>query len=29
MKMWKGNGNTTPVLFFLKGLEIFDYKRRG
>ena len=22
MKMWKGNGNTTTLLFSLKGLEI-------
>jgi hypothetical protein len=29
MKMWKGNGNTTLLLFSLKGLEIFHQERRG
>ena len=29
MKMWKGNGNTTTLLFFLKGLEILYQGRRG
>ena len=23
LKMWKGNGNTTTLLFALKGLEIY------
>ena len=26
--MWKGNGNTTPLLFSLKGLEILHQERR-
>jgi hypothetical protein len=29
MKMWKENGNTTTLLFFLKGLEILHQERRG
>ena len=29
MKMWKGNGNTTTLLFSLKGLEIVHQERRG
>ena len=29
MKMWKGNGNTTTLLFSLKRLEIEDHERRG
>ena len=29
MKMWKGTGNTTTLLFDLKGLEIVHQERRG
>ena len=29
MKMWKGNGNTTTLLFSLKGLEILHQERGG
>ena len=29
MKMWKRNGNTTALLFFLKGFEILHQERRG
>jgi hypothetical protein len=29
MKMWKGIGNTTILLFSLKGLEILHQERRG
>jgi len=29
MKTWKGIGNTTTLLFSLKGLEILHHKRRG
>jgi hypothetical protein len=29
MKTWKGNGNTTTLLFFLKGLEILQQERKG
>jgi hypothetical protein len=29
MKMWKGNRNTSILLFFLKGLEIVYQERRG
>jgi hypothetical protein len=29
IKMWKGNGNTTTLLFSLKGLEILHQERRG
>ena len=29
MKMWKGNGNTTTLLFSLKRLEIVHQERRG
>ena len=29
MKMWKGNGDTTTLLFSLKGLEILHKERRG
>ena len=29
MKMWKGKGNTTTLLFSLKGLEIIYQERRG
>ena len=29
MKMWKGNGNTTTLIFSLKGLEILHQERRG
>ena len=29
MKMWKGNGNTTTLLFSLKRLEILHKERRG
>ena len=29
MNMWNGNGNTTTLLFSLKGLEIFHQQRRG
>ena len=29
MKMWKGNENTTTLLFSLKGLEILHQERRG
>jgi hypothetical protein len=28
MKMWKGNGNTTTLLFSQKGLEILHEERR-
>ena len=28
MKMWKGNGNTTTLLFSLKGLEILHQEGR-
>jgi len=27
MKMWKGNGNTTVILFSLKGLEILHQEK--
>ena len=26
MKMWKGNGNTTTLLFFLKRLKLYIKK---
>ena len=29
MKMWKGNRNTTTLLFSLKGLKILHQERRG
>ena len=29
MKMWKGNGNITTLLFSLKGHEILYQERRG
>jgi hypothetical protein len=29
MKMWKGKGDTTTLLFSLKGLEILYQERRG
>ena len=29
MKIWKGNGNTTTLLFSLKGLGILHQERRG
>ena len=29
MKMWEGSGNTTTLLFSLKGLEILHQERRG
>ena len=29
MKMWKGNGNTTTLLFSLKRLDILYQERRG
>jgi hypothetical protein len=29
MKIWKGNGNTTTLLFSLKRLEIVHQGRRG
>ena len=29
MKLWKGNGNTTTLLFSLKGHEIVHQERRG
>jgi hypothetical protein len=29
MKMWKGNGNTTALLFSLNGFEILRKDRRG
>jgi hypothetical protein len=29
MNMWKGNGNTTKLLFSLKGLDILHLVRRG
>ena len=29
MKRWKGNLNTTTLLFSLKGLEILNEERRG
>ena len=29
MKMWKGNGKTTIILFSLKGLEILHQEREG
>ena len=29
MKMWRENGNTTTLLFSLKGLEILHQERRG
>jgi hypothetical protein len=29
MKTWKGNGNTTTLLFSLKGLDILHQERRG
>ena len=29
MKMWKGNGNTTTLLFFLKRLKIVHQEGRG
>ena len=29
MKMWKGNGNTTTLLFSTKGLKILHQERRG
>ena len=28
MKMWKGNGNTITLLFFLKGLKIKFYIKK-
>ena len=28
MKIWKGNGNTAILLFYLKGLEILHQERR-
>ena len=28
MKIWKGNGNTTTILFSLKGLEILHQEKR-
>jgi hypothetical protein len=28
MKMWKGNRNTTTLLFSLKGLEILHQERK-
>jgi hypothetical protein len=28
MKMWKGNGNTTKLLFSLKGLEILHQEKK-
>jgi hypothetical protein len=29
MKIWKGNGNTTTLLFSLKGIEILHQEIRG
>jgi hypothetical protein len=29
MKMWKGNGNATTLLFSLERLEILHQERRG
>jgi len=29
VKMWKGNRNTTTLMFSLKGLEISHEERRG
>jgi hypothetical protein len=29
MKIWKGNGNNTSLLFSLKGLDILHQERRG
>ena len=29
MELWKGNGNTTTLLFSLKGLEILHQSIRG
>ena len=29
MRVWKGIGNTTTLLFSLKGLEILHQERRG
>ena len=29
MNMWKGNDNTTKLLFSPKGLELLQQKRRG
>jgi hypothetical protein len=29
MKMWKGNGNNTTLLFSMKGLNILHQERRG
>ena len=29
MEMWEGIGNTTTLLFSLKGLEILHQERRG
>ena len=29
MKLWKGNGDTSALLFYLKGLEIVHQERRG
>jgi hypothetical protein len=29
INMWKGNGNTTTLLFSLKGLEILHQEKRG
>ena len=29
MKIWKGMGSTTTLLFFLKGLDILHQERRG
>jgi hypothetical protein len=29
MKMWKGNWNSTTLLFYLKGLEILHQEKRG
>jgi hypothetical protein len=28
-KMWKGNGNTTKLSFYLKGLGMLYQERRG
>ena len=29
IEIWKGNGNTTTLLFSPKGLGILDQERRG
>jgi hypothetical protein len=29
MKIWKGNGDTSTLLFSMKGLEILHQERRG